>query len=105
MLPISSVTMLFNTLSRLQSKTLFTIDRRGTKIARSIIFLIAIFPHSGENSVSSNFDLRLSIVLTFPITAYPVCYNLPLFCKVKIIIDFLSKAVLVQVEAISLTFT
>ena len=69
------------------------------------MFLIAIFPHSGDNSVSSDFDQHLSIVLTFPIAAYPVCYNLPLLCKVKIIIDFLSKAVLVQVEAISLPFT
>ena len=58
-------------------KRLTTIDERGSKIARNSVFdchlshdrrQIAI-----ENSVSNDFYLRSSIILTFSIAAYPVC--------------------------------
>ena len=59
-----------------QSKTLFTIDERGSKIATTSVFdcqwspggrLMAI-----ENSVSNYFVLRSSIILTFSIATNPV---------------------------------
>ena len=62
-----------------QKKRLFTMDERGSEIATTSVFdchlspvgrLIAI-----ENSVSNYFGLRSSIVLTFLIAAYPVCFR------------------------------
>ena len=52
-----------------QSKTLLTIDERGSKIARNSVFDCYLSPGGRQmaikNSVSGDFDLRLSIVLTF----------------------------------------
>ena len=65
-----------NTPGRRQSKTLLTIDERGSKIAKKSVFDCHLSPvglqMSIENSVSNDFYLRSSILLTFPIAAYPV---------------------------------
>ena len=62
---------------RRQSKTLLTIDERGSKIARNSVFDCPLSPvrrqMAFEISVSSYCDLRSSIVLTFSIVVYPVC--------------------------------
>ena len=50
---------------RRQSKTLLTIDERGSKIARNSVF--------DRKQFLTIFDLRLSIVLAFSIAAYQVC--------------------------------
>ena len=68
---------LFNTLGRWLSKTLLTIDERGSK-SLDTVFSIAICRQLGDKLQSKTpllaiFDLRSSIVLTFPIAAYPVC--------------------------------
>ena len=58
-----------------QSKQLLTIDGRGSKSLETE-YSIAICPRLAtmaiENSVSNDFYLRSSIVLTFPIATYPV---------------------------------
>ena len=67
----------FNTPDRRQSKTLLAIDERGSKIDRNSVFDCQLSPVGRqmaiENSVSDDFYLRFSIVLTFSIAAYPVC--------------------------------
>ena len=59
-----------------QSKTLLTIDERGSEIATTSVFDYQMSPvgrlKAIENSVSNYFCLRLSIILTFSIAAYPV---------------------------------
>ena len=60
---------------RRQSKTLLTIYK--DQISLETVFLIAICRQSGDKWQSKTlfltiFDLRLSIVLTFSIAAYPV---------------------------------
>ena len=55
----------YNISDRPQSKTLLTIDERGKKSLKTM-FSTALF--------LTIFDLRSSIVLTFDIAAYPVCY-------------------------------
>ena len=61
---------------RQQSKTLLKIDECGSKIARNCFYYCHLSPVRRqiaiENSVSNYFDLRLSIVFTFSIAAYPV---------------------------------
>ena len=57
---------------RRQSKTLFTIDKRGSNIA-SIAICLQQRQMTIENSVSNESDMRSSIVLTFSIAAYPRC--------------------------------
>ena len=61
---------------RRQSKTLFTIDKRGSKIDRNSVFDCHLSPVGRQmtivNSFSNDFDLRSSIVLAFSIAAYPV---------------------------------
>ena len=62
---------------RRQSKTLLTIDQRGSKIvARNSVFDCHLSPvrrqMAVENSVSNDLDLRLSMVSTFSIAAYQV---------------------------------
>ena len=64
-----------NTPSRRQSKLLFTIDERGSKIARNSVF--DCHCHTGDKWQSktlflTTFDLRSSIVLAFSIATYPV---------------------------------
>ena len=65
-----------NTPDRWQSKTLLTIDERGSKIFINGVFLLPFVACRAilaiENCVSNNFDLRKSILLTFSIAAYPV---------------------------------
>ena len=63
---------------RRQSKTILSIDERGSKIAKTV-FSMPLSPVGRqmtiENSVSSNIDLRSSIVhvyITYSIVAYPV---------------------------------
>ena len=62
---------------RRQSKTLLTIDKRGSYIARNSVFDCHLSPIGRqmaiENSVSNDFYLRSSIVLTFSIATYLVC--------------------------------
>ena len=64
-----------HTSGRRNSKTLLTIDERGSKIARNSVFNCHLSPlrrqMAIENSVSSYCDLRSSILLTFSIAAYP----------------------------------
>ena len=60
--------MIITTSGRRQSKTLLTIDERGSKIDRNSFRVT----NGIKNSVSIYFDLRSSIVLTFSIAAYPV---------------------------------
>ena len=61
---------------RRQSKTLSTIDKRGSKIDKNSVFDCHLSPVwrqiAIENSVSNDFYLRSSIVLAFSIAAYPV---------------------------------
>ena len=68
---------------RRQSKTISTIDERGSKIDRNSVFdchlsrLMAI-ENTGDKCQSKTlflliFDLRSSVVLAFSIAAYPVC--------------------------------
>ena len=71
---------------RHRRKTLLTIDGRGSKIARNSAYESHLSPVGRqmaiENYVSNNFDLRSSIVLTFSIAAYPMCYLAACFqCK------------------------
>ena len=66
------------TSGRRQSKTLSTIDERGSKIDRNSAFDCHLSPvwrqMAIENTVSIDFFyLRSSIVLAFKIAAYPVC--------------------------------
>ena len=67
----------FLTPSRLQSKTLLTIDDRGSKIARNSFFDCHLSPVGRgrqmaiDNIVSNDFYLHSSKVLSFSITAYP----------------------------------
>ena len=67
----------FDTPGRRQSKTVLLIDERTSKIARNSVFDCHLSPVGRqmptENSVSNDFDLRLSTVLTFSFDAYPVC--------------------------------
>ena len=61
-----------------QSKTLLTIDERGSKISRNSVS-IAICHQTGDKWQSktlflTNFDLRSTVVLTFSIAAYPMCF-------------------------------
>ena len=64
------------TSDRRQSKTLLTIDDRGSKIARNSVFLCHLSPVGRqmaiENYVSNFFDPNSSIILKFSIAAYPV---------------------------------
>ena len=73
----------FSTPGRWQPKTLLTIDKRRPKSIETV-FLIAIcrvtmaisfvrLQMAIENSVLTIFDLFSSIVLTFSISAFPVC--------------------------------
>ena len=74
----------FLTPVRLQSKTLITIatrmysaiDEHGSKIVRNSVFDCQLSPVGRQmaigNSVSNDFDLRSSVVLTFSIANYPV---------------------------------
>ena len=59
-----------------QSKTLLPIDERGSKIATNSVFDCHLSPIGRQmtikNSVSGDFYLRSSIVLTFSSAAYPV---------------------------------
>ena len=74
---IFCLTIFLFTPGRRQSKSLLTIDERGSKIARNSVFDCHLSPvrqMAIENSFSNDFDLRSSIVLTFSIAAYPVCY-------------------------------
>ena len=61
---------------RRKSKTLLTIDERGSKIDRNSVFDCHLLPvwrqMAIENAVSIVFYLRSSIVLAFSIAAYPV---------------------------------
>ena len=66
---------------RRQSKTLLTIDERGSKIARNKI-LDCHFRQSGEELQSGTLfltilNLRSSLVFTFLIATYPVWYHEP----------------------------
>ena len=61
-----------------QSKTLYTLDECGLKIARNSVFDCHLSP-VGRQMASKTlfltiFDLRSSIIMTFSIVAYPVCY-------------------------------
>ena len=75
----------FITPGRRQSKTLSTIDERGSKIDRNSVFDCHLSPVWRqmviENTVSIDFYLRSKIVLAFSIVAYPVClYVFLLLC-------------------------
>ena len=67
----------FSTSDGWQSKTFLTIDECGSKNARNSVFDCHLSTvgrqMASENSVSSYFYLRSSIVITFSIAAYPVC--------------------------------
>ena len=71
---------------RWQSKKLLTNDERGSKIARNTVFDCHLSPVGRqmaiENSVSNDFDLLLSIVLTFSFAAYPL-WNCRQFLRVR----------------------
>ena len=68
-----------NTPDRRQSKTILTIDKRGSKSLETV-FSIAICRQSGDKwqwkTRFSIFYLLLSTVLTFSIAAYPVCWSI-----------------------------
>ena len=71
--------ILISTLERRQSKPLSTFDERGSKSLETV-FSIVICRQSGDKLQSKTlfitiFDLRLSIILSFSITAYPVWYG------------------------------
>ena len=72
----ANLTSLFNLHSRRRSNTLLAIDERESKIARNSVFdchlSLAWRQMTIENSVSNDFYLRSSIVLTFSIATYPV---------------------------------
>ena len=66
----------YHTANRRQSKTILTIDERGSKSLETL-FSIAICRHLGDKWQSKTLFLailylRSSIVLTFSIVAYPV---------------------------------
>ena len=75
--PASYFSIAYTTPGRRQSKTLSTIDERGSKINRNSVFDFHLSPAwrqmAIENTVSIDFYLRSSIVLAFSIVAYPVC--------------------------------
>ena len=60
-----------------QAKTLLTIDECGLKIERNRVFDCHLSPFWRQMAIKSSvltiYDLRLSIVITFSIAAYPVC--------------------------------
>ena len=64
---------------RRQSKTLSTIDERGSKIDTNGVFDCHLSPvwrrMAIENLFLTIFDLRSSIVLAFSIAAYPVWFS------------------------------
>ena len=68
-----------STPDRRQSKTLFTMDERGSEIATTSVFECHLSPVGRlmaiENFISNYFGLRSSIVLTFSIAAYPVWFH------------------------------
>ena len=70
------MTITTTTPDRRQSKTLLTINERGSQIARNSVFTCHLSPvrqHMAiKDSVYNDFYIRLSIVLTFSIAAYPV---------------------------------
>ena len=62
---------------RRQSKMLITIEECGSKVARNSVFDCHLSPVGRQMAIENLFmifDLRLWIVLTFSIAAYPVCY-------------------------------
>ena len=65
-----------NTPDMRHSKTFFTSDERGFKIVRNGVFDYHLSQvgrqMANKNSISSDFYLRSSIVLTFSIAAYPM---------------------------------
>ena len=75
-LDFKPIDTLLVTPGRRQSETLLTIEKNRSKIARNSVFNCHLSPVGRQmvikNSVSNDFYLRSSIVLTFSITAYPV---------------------------------
>ena len=76
-----------STPDRQQSKTLLTIDERGSKVARNSVFDCQLLPVGRQIAIKTLlqtiFDLRSSIVhvLTFSIAAYPVWWTYILSLK------------------------
>ena len=68
-----------STPDRRQLKTPFTMDERGSEIATTSVFDCHLSPVGRvmaiKNSVSNYFGLRTSIILTFLIAAYRVCFR------------------------------
>ena len=66
---------------------LLTMDEGGSKLARNSVFDCHLSPgwRQSKTLFITIFDLRSSIVLTFSIAAYPVCFCNSIKMKSKLV--------------------